>query len=97
MAERKPEENGASAGMASVREIARKTGLSAATVSRALKAHPDVSDETRSLVFDEAERMGYFSQPKRSRSAIVAPWQIGASIGYVAPVTPSSGNTTACS
>ena len=45
--------------MASVREIARKTGLSAATVSRALKAHPDVSEATRNRVFSEANRSGY--------------------------------------
>ncbi len=62
--------------MASVREIARKTGLSAATVSRALKSHPDVSDSTRSRVFHEAKRSGYVP---------VADRKLGTSVGYAVP------------
>ncbi len=65
--------------MASVREIARKTGLSAATVSRALKSHPDVSDSTRSRVFSEAKRSGYLAPTNR---------QLGTSVGYVVPGDP---------
>jgi len=66
-------------GMASVREIARNTGLSAATVSRALKAHPDVSDATRSLVVTEAKRSGYVPTADR---------QLCTSVGYMVPGDP---------
>lgn len=45
--------------MASVREIAQKTGVSAATVSRALKNHPDISEETRRRVALAANEAGY--------------------------------------
>ncbi len=45
--------------MASVREIARKTGVSAATVSRALNNHPDISEETRRRVALAANEAGY--------------------------------------
>lgn len=45
--------------MASVREIARKAGVSAATVSRALKNHPDISAETRRRVALAANEAGY--------------------------------------
>lgn len=45
--------------MASVRDIARKTGVSAATVSRALKNHPDISEETRRRVALAANEAGY--------------------------------------
>ncbi len=62
--------------MASVREIARKTGLSAATVSRALKSHPDVSESTRSRVHDEAKRSGYVPVMER---------KLGTSVGYAVP------------
>ena len=71
--------------MASVREIARKTGLSAATVSRALKAHPDVSDETRTLVFCEAQRSGYFNEEKCGGKSPAAIQRHCSSIGYVVP------------
>ena len=71
------EENGVI--MSSVREIARKTGLSAATVSRALQSRPGVSDATRDIVASEAKRSGYSPS---------APLRQGTSVGYVVP-----GNT----
>ncbi len=45
--------------MATVRELARQTGVSPATVSRALKSHPDVSEMTRSKVLKAARMTGY--------------------------------------
>ncbi len=45
--------------MSSVREIARKAGVSTCTVSRALNNHPAVRQETRDLVLQVAKRLGY--------------------------------------
>jgi DNA-binding LacI/PurR family transcriptional regulator len=45
--------------MSSVRELARKTGLSVATVSRALNNHPEVSAATRKKVLEGAAKMRY--------------------------------------
>ncbi|MFC7759594.1 LacI family DNA-binding transcriptional regulator [Catellatospora bangladeshensis] len=41
----------------SVRDIAAATGLSIATVSRALNAHPSVAADTRDLVQRTAQRL----------------------------------------
>jgi LacI family transcriptional regulator len=45
--------------MASIRQIAESTGVSVATVSRALNNRPEVSVEMRDRVWAEAERVGY--------------------------------------
>ncbi|MBB4184585.1 LacI family DNA-binding transcriptional regulator [Sinorhizobium terangae] len=42
-----------------IKTIAQETGLSIATVSKALKHSPQVRPETRAIVFDAAERIGY--------------------------------------
>jgi len=42
-----------------LREIASKLGLSASTVSRALRELPGIHPETRRLVFEAAEELGY--------------------------------------
>jgi LacI family transcriptional regulator len=42
---------------ATIRELAAETGLSAATVSRALNGHENVASHTRALVLDTADRM----------------------------------------
>ncbi len=49
----------AHASMPSVRDIAKKTGVSAATVSRALKSHPGISADTRRRVLRAANQAGY--------------------------------------
>ncbi len=54
--------------MASVREIAKRAGVSVTTVSRALNAHPDVSDQTRQRVVRAANRAGY-TIPRGPRTA----------------------------
>jgi LacI family transcriptional regulator len=40
-------------------DVAESVGVSKATVSRALRGHPDISEETRAKVVDAARRMSY--------------------------------------
>src|SRR5437764_13523802 len=47
--------------MPSVREIAQKMRVSAATVSRALNNHPEISADTRDRVLKAANVLGYAS------------------------------------
>ncbi|HBL76343.1 MAG: LacI family transcriptional regulator [Bacteroidetes bacterium GWF2_42_66] len=42
-----------------IKDIARELGISASTVSRALKNHPDISEETRRAVNELADRLSY--------------------------------------
>lgn len=42
-----------------IKDIARKLGVSVSTVSRALKDHPDISDETKKLIKAFAEQVNY--------------------------------------
>ncbi len=42
-----------------IKDIARELGISASTVSRALKDHPDISQKTKDRVVEYAQRMGY--------------------------------------
>jgi LacI family transcriptional regulator len=42
-----------------IKDIARILGISASTVSRALKDHPDISEETRNLVKTFADKVHY--------------------------------------
>jgi LacI family transcriptional regulator len=42
-----------------IRDIAKKLGLSIGAVSRALDGYPDISDETRQRVIQAAHEMGY--------------------------------------
>jgi len=42
-----------------IKDIAKKTGVSYATVSRALNGRPGVNEGTRELVLEEAKKMGY--------------------------------------
>ena len=42
-----------------IKDIARILGVSPSTVSRALKDHPDISEETRNLVKSFAEKVNY--------------------------------------
>ncbi|MEZ6191311.1 MAG: LacI family DNA-binding transcriptional regulator [Phycisphaerales bacterium] len=57
--------------MASVREIAKKAGVSAATVSRALNSHPGISAETRRRVALAANAAGYaMPSPAQARCCV---------------------------
>lgn len=55
--------------MITIKDIAERAGVSYATVSRALNGQPDVSDVTRSRVFELAEEMGY--QPNAIARSLV--------------------------
>ncbi|QDU33232.1 putative HTH-type transcriptional repressor ExuR [Poriferisphaera corsica] len=60
--------------MATVREIAKRLGVSTATVSRSLNDSSEVSDELKSKVVSEAKRIGY-RLPRSKR--LVRPMTIG--------------------
>jgi LacI family transcriptional regulator, repressor for deo operon, udp, cdd, tsx, nupC, and nupG len=49
--------------MTGIKDVAREVGVSTATVSRALRGLPRVSDETRERVLEVATRMGYVASP----------------------------------
>jgi DNA-binding LacI/PurR family transcriptional regulator len=46
-----------------IKDVAREVDMSTATVSRALRGLPGVSDSTRALVSDAARRLGYVPSP----------------------------------
>lgn len=71
--------------MARIDDVARLAGVSTATVSRALRGLPLVSQETRSRVLSAAAELGYVASPSASR---LAGGRTG-SVGVVVPrVTP---------
>lgn len=47
--------------MVSLKDIARKCGVSTATVSKALNGQPDIGEETRKRVTDMANELGYLA------------------------------------
>lgn len=49
--------------MTSIKDVAREVGMSTATVSRALRGLPRVSEETRSKVLTAAQRLDYVASP----------------------------------
>lgn len=49
--------------MTSIHDLARETGVSTATVSRALRGLPRVSEQTRAKVMEAAVRLGYVPSP----------------------------------
>lgn len=68
--------------MSTVRDIAKQTGVSIATVSRVLNNHPSVSDELRSRVMEAANSRRYVSTVgKRETSNIAYVYTGDASLG----------------
>ena len=48
--------------MVKLKDIARETGLTISTVSKALNRSPEISTMTTELVWEKAKEMGYFSR-----------------------------------
>ena len=46
-------------GLVTIKDLARELKISASTVSRALKNHPDISEETKRAVKELAEKLNY--------------------------------------
>ena len=67
--------------MAGIKEIAAHSGVSIATVSRALRGLHHVNPETRAKIIDAANVLGY---PIEDKSAPPAPVRTN-SVGIVAP------------
>jgi LacI family transcriptional regulator, galactose operon repressor len=64
-----------------IRDIAKKLGLSIGAVSRALDGYPDISDETRQRVIEASQEMGYVP----NRAARQLRRKKADSIGYILP------------
>ena len=54
--------------MISMKDIAKRCGVSVATVSKALNGHTDISDETKRMVREMCREMGYL--PNSSARAL---------------------------
>jgi DNA-binding LacI/PurR family transcriptional regulator len=88
---------------ATVLDVAERAGVSASTVSRALRSVPGISAETRKRVQDAAAELGYAASPAASRLAtgrtstiaVVAPtmskWFFGQVIGAAGEVLRKAG------
>lgn len=64
-------------GRPTIKDIARVTGVSVATVSRALRDLPYVAPETRSRVVEAAAELQYEAHPQASRLVSGRTWTIG--------------------
>jgi len=68
--------------MTGIKDVAREVEMSTATVSRALRGLPGVSEETRSKVMETALRLGYVPSPSAAglasghtrTVAVIVPW-----------------------
>jgi DNA-binding LacI/PurR family transcriptional regulator len=67
-----------------MRDIAAQLGLSVSTVSLALRAAPQVAEETRVLVRDTAVRMGYIQRPRQKMPTTLT------NIAFVTPSDPGN-------
>jgi LacI family transcriptional regulator len=71
--------------MSSIREVAKRLGISITTVSRALDGYSDVAEDTRQLVIKTAREMGYAPNP----AARQLRRQHTDAIGYILPASAS--------
>ena len=67
--------------MPSIRDVAKRLNISITTVSRALDGYSDVAEETRQLVINTAQEMGYV--PNRATRQLRR--QRTDTIGYILP------------
>jgi LacI family transcriptional regulator, repressor for deo operon, udp, cdd, tsx, nupC, and nupG len=69
MTERATRSDGHTAPRPTIEDVARRAGVSTATVSRALRDHPHVTAGTRKRVVDAATELHYVANPNASRLA----------------------------
>jgi LacI family repressor for deo operon, udp, cdd, tsx, nupC, and nupG len=69
--------------MTSIRDVAREAGMSTATVSRALRGMPSVSDDTRRRVLEVAARLDYVISPQASSLASGRTHAVGVIVPHV--------------
>jgi LacI family repressor for deo operon, udp, cdd, tsx, nupC, and nupG len=67
----------------SLEDVAQRVGVSPATVSRALRGLPRVSEETRARVLAAARELGYVISPSASRLASGRTHTVGVVVPYV--------------
>ena len=72
-----------------IKDIARSLNVSISTVSRALKDHPDISQETKDMVRNYAEKFNY----RPNVLALSLRRQRSYSIGLIIPVVVSQCTT----
>lgn len=64
--------------MVTIYDIAKKTGFSVTTVSKALNNYTDISEKTKKKILDIASDMGYFPNSHARTLATKKSWSIGA-------------------
>lgn len=69
--------------MTSIKDVAREVGMSTATVSRALRGLPRVSEDTRSRVLEAARRLNYVASPHASSLASGRTRAVGVVVPFV--------------
>lgn len=69
--------------MTSIKDVAREVGVSTATVSRALRGLPRVSDETRVRVLQVAARLDYVASPHAASLASGQTRAVGVIVPFV--------------
>jgi len=69
--------------MTSIKDVAREVGVSTATVSRALRGLPRVSEETRLRVVSVAERLDYVASPQAASLASGQTRAVGVIVPFV--------------
>lgn len=69
--------------MSSIKDVAREVGVSTATVSRALRGLPRVSEETRLRVLSAAERLDYVASPQAASLASGHTHAVGVVVPFV--------------
>ncbi len=67
----------------SITDVARVAGVSASTVSRALRGRPGVSEEVRAQIADVATRLGYTASRSASSLASGRTFTIGVVVPYI--------------
>lgn len=77
------EQNGAPVGDSSLSDVAQRAGVSTATVSRALRGLPTVSEQTRARIVAIADELGYVVSPSASRLASGRTHTVGVIVPYI--------------